>query len=117
MSLDLKQFHDVSSIQSANFQMRKDVHRKIVGPIDAWIRLEATVVVVDVAADSSPEIGSTIQPKDRWTASFQRSNLTSRSSEVSRGWNLSIEEVSWPESGRVSQTSIPSACPAKKEKQ
>jgi hypothetical protein len=49
------------------------------------MRLEATVVDVDVAADSSPEIGSTIQPKDRWTASFQRSNLTSRSSEVSRG--------------------------------
>ena len=102
-------FHRISSIQSAIFQMRNDVHRKIAGANDAYIRLEANVIA---EVDSSSFFLT--HPKDRSTASFHRSNLRSRSSEVSRGWNLSIDKISWPESGLVFQTSIPSACPAEK---
>ena len=86
------------SIQSASFQSRKEDQRKIAGASEAYILLEAKVMAMAASLSSTTTGGSLIHPNDRSTASFHRSYLTSRSSVVSRGWNLSMEETSRPKS-------------------
>ena len=86
--------------------MKNDANKNRAGPTDAYIWFDADVNEDDVSDDVL------IQPSDLLTPSFQRSYLTSRSSDVKRGWNLSMEDASPSLEDRFAQTSIPSACPA-----